>query len=196
MPISEKVKKELRSWGIMLSVFAVLYFTGLHTEVIGGIQRLVLFTGLIKPDMEVPVENQPDADYNFQLIDESGKIIEGNTLKGKTIFMNIWATWCPPCVAEMPDINNLYNEIKSDDDVVFLMISHDDNFETAKKFKKKKGFDLPIHQLKTNLPSVYNSNSIPTTFVISPDGKIATKRAGYASYNNDDFKKFLKSLRK
>ena len=62
---------------------------------------------------------------NLVLVDPEGNVIDAKELKGKTIFMNIWATWCAPCVAEMPNINKLYGNVGSNPDIVFLMISHD-----------------------------------------------------------------------
>lgn len=188
------LKKELLEWGIMLSIIGILYFTGLHTEVIGKVQSLVLKTGLIKPAMPEESTTLPDADYRLNLTDFSGKTIDFSEFEEKTIFMNFWATWCPPCIAEMPEIQNLYQDLKQHENIVFVMINLDDDMEKAKEFIKRKEYDFPNYRLGSNLPKVYESQSIPTTFVISPAGKVVVSKKGMASYDNKKFKEFLLNL--
>jgi thiol-disulfide isomerase/thioredoxin len=186
------LKRQLIEWGIIIAIGAFLYLTGLHVQVIGTLQGLVLKTGLIKPKIasEAPISK---VDYNFRVVDQEGLLIQGDELKGKTVFINLWATWCPPCVAEMPDINRLYNEVASDD-IVFLMISLDEDFEKAKTFVQKKSYDFKIHQFASTPPSSLYSKIIPTSFVLSPDGNIVVRKEGMAKYNSKSFREFLKSL--
>jgi len=185
-------KREVIEWGVIIAIGAFLYLTGLHTQVIGTVQGLVLKTGLIKPKIaqEEPIAQ---ADYNFTLIDQNGNLLEGESLRGKTIFLNLWATWCPPCIAEMPDINRLYNEVATED-IVFLMVSLDDDFNKAKSFLKKKEYDFNIYVYASTPPQVFYSKIIPTSFVISPEGNILVRKEGMAKYNSKSFREFLKSL--
>lgn len=183
------MKKILREWAVVFGIMGLLYFTGLHTEVAGFLQRIVLYTGIIQPDV-LDGNEQVDADYNFSLLDINGKVVNFEQFRGKTVFLNFWATWCPPCIAEMPDIQALFEEVNSER-VAFVMISQDNDFDKAKTFLKKKGYTLPVYQLASNLPEVYWSRSIPTTFVLSPEGKIITKQIGMAKYNTDEFKSLL-----
>ncbi len=134
------------------------------------------------------------ADYNFVLIDQEGNRKSFTDFKDKVVFVNFWATWCPRYIAQMPDINDLYKEVGSDD-IEFVLISFDDNFQKARDFVKKKEFDFPIYQLASPLPKVYESNSIPTTYVISPEGKIVVTKSGMAKYNTKKFRKFLEGLK-
>ncbi len=191
MAKKKSVKREIIEWVIFFGVIATLYFTGLHTPVLGFMQGLILKTGIIKPDINE--ESNVRASYSFTLIDRNGEFINFKNFQGETVFINFWATWCPPCIAEMPDINKLYNKVKNDN-IHFFMISLDDDFEKAKKFVDKKEFDFPIYQLGSLMPKVYHSQAIPTTFVISPQGKIVVKRSGMAEYNTEGFRKFLLSL--
>lgn len=183
-------KRELIEWTALIGVGATLYLTGLHTEVIGQVQRVVLATGIITPDTDE--EPEKNASYNFSLTNVSGKKVDFSAFKGKTVFLNFWATWCPPCIAEMPDIQDLYT--KSNGEVAFVMISLDDDPDKARRFLERKGFDLPVYFLSSVLPSVYNPSSIPTTYVISPDGKIVMTRHGMAKYDTESFRTFLRSL--
>ncbi|MDZ7608876.1 MAG: TlpA disulfide reductase family protein [Cyclobacteriaceae bacterium] len=114
--------------------------------------------------------------------------------QGKVIFMNIWATWCPPCIAEMPDIHDLYQEMKNED-IVFVMLSVDDDLQKAIRFVDKKGFEFPVYQLAGPMPMAFESSAIPTTFVISPEGKIVVKKSGMAKYNSKKFREYLLELK-
>ena len=188
--MTKKVKREIIEWSLFIVVVGGLYITGWHTEVLGTLQRGILATGIIRPDIEE--DSQGKANYNFQLRDMEGNIHNVNDWKGEVIFINLWATWCPPCIAEMPDINNLYR-VKGQD-VRFVMISLDDDPEKAKQFIERKGFKFPVFTQVSGLPAVFHSNSIPTTFVIDQNGEIVVKRMGLAKYYTDDFKQFLDDL--
>ncbi len=189
------LRREIIEWSIIIGTGAILYFTGLHTQVIGTIQGLVLETGLMRPETSKE-EFVAEADYNFRLMDADGKTIEGSELKGKTIFMNFWATWCPPCIAEMPDIHDLYRKLKDDDNIEFIMVSVNEDFSKARQFIEKKEFDFNIYRFTSGVPRIYSSQAIPTTFVISPEGKIVVKREGIAKYDTRSFRNFLVDLGK
>jgi peroxiredoxin len=94
----------------------------------------------------------------------------------------------------LPGINELYKEVK-DEGVVFLMLSVDDSFEKAKRFKEKKGFDFDIYQADGGIPQMYYSQSIPTTFIINAKGELALTHTGMADYNTLEFKEFLRGLK-
>ncbi|WP_286756071.1 TlpA disulfide reductase family protein [Roseivirga sp. UBA838] len=184
-------RRDFIELAIILVVFAVIYLTGSQAKVFGKVQQAVLYTGIMNA-RELDEMAIKEANYNFKFTNESGQIVSAQTLKGKTVFMNIWATWCAPCVAEMPGINALYEKVKDDKDVVFLMISEDRDFQKAKDWIADKGFDLPIHQLASQLPTVYETGVVPTTFVISKDGKIVVKKTGMANYNTKRFERLLR----
>ncbi|MBT8319080.1 MAG: TlpA family protein disulfide reductase [Gramella sp.] len=191
----------------LLGIIAItLYVTGLHAEVIGFAQRGLLETGLMNPDLDKKETNinsfsnsdarktqpSPNASFDLKLRDENGVMIPFGRFKGKVIFINFWATWCPPCLAEMPAINNLYQ--KMGDDVVFVMLSMDQEFETAVSFKKRKGYNFPIYSLGSSLPLMYQSRTLPTTYVISADGKLELTHKGMSNYDTADFIEFLNNL--
>ena len=190
--MSTKVTKELKEWGIFAAIVGILYFTGLHTEVAGFIQRMVLYTGIVQPSMQA--DSDINADYNLLLQNLStGENVNLKTSEGRVIFMNYWATWCTPCIAEMPNIQALYTEME-EKNIDFYLITVDKDIEKAKKFIKRKGYTFPVYTMKSARPGIYSSGSIPTTFVIDRKGKIVTTHKGMANYDTDSFKSFLNEL--
>ncbi len=187
-------RKEIKSWGILLGIFAFLDFTGLITPIVGGIQSLVLSTGLIKPKVLLEDRKNEPFDYSGQFVDGFGDRVGLSQYKGKTIFINLWATWCPPCRAEMPHIADLYDKVKDDDKVEFLMIALDDDFNKSKKYVEEKGFSFPIVHAAYGLNPSLQSKAIPTTLVVSPEGKIVFYQEGMSNFNNQEFQDFLLGL--
>lgn len=187
--MKRKIKKEILEWIILISVFGIIYLAGWHTEVIGRIQQIVLATGIIQPSIVV---EEKTASYDFVLESMDGSTIPFDSFKGEVVFVNFWATWCPPCVAEMPDIHTLYKDQK--DQVRFVMISLDQDEDKARRFVAKKAFEFPIYFLRSPLPSTYNTHSIPTTYVLDKEGKIKVENHGMAKYNTDSFRQLLTEL--
>ena len=183
------MNKTIKELVVVILIIIVLQVTGLMAEVTGAVQRLILLTGLMDPDIE-QLDNPKDADYDLQLVSMDGNHQSLHDFEGKTIFINLWATWCGPCIAEMPNINSLYNKVKGED-VVFVMLNLDDEREKAYKFMERKGFGFPVYFPLKGVPSLYHSGTIPTTHVISPDGKIIFTKTGTANYNTERFREFL-----
>ncbi len=197
--MKKKSKKSLIEFGVLLFVFGSLYISGLHTEAIGLVQRGVLATGLMNPDIETHIKsiennNNPKADFSMQLLNANGEKVDMESFRGKVIFLNIWASWCPPCLAEMPGINALYNNIDKDK-IAFIMLSVDDDFTKAIKIHQKKGFDFEIYQTPKGLPGMYYSQSIPTTFIIDAKGDLVFTHEGMGDFNTSEFKAYLNELK-
>ncbi|MFD2516138.1 TlpA family protein disulfide reductase [Pontibacter locisalis] len=200
--------KDIPGWAVMLGVFGILYLTGLHTEAIGQVQRLLLATGIKNADVPETLQN-PDATAvvdaavvantemagaGFKMVDLQGKQVAFESLKGKVVFLNIWATWCPPCIAEMPNIQKLYDKVGSDK-IAFVMLSVDeDGMKKVKKYIDKKGYSFPVYLPASQFPQEFYSNAIPTTFIISPEGKIVAKQEGMADYNTPEVVEFLQGM--
>jgi thiol-disulfide isomerase/thioredoxin len=187
--------KAVRSWLLFAGVLILLRYTGILAGVSVVTSSALMDMGLMQATPSVP-PNEEYLDYNFTMRDLDGKKISFNTMKGKTIFLNLWATWCGPCRAEMPSIQKLYEQTDREK-IVFVMLSVDDNNYPKKvsKFVASSEYTFPVYVAET-LPAVLNVPSIPTTFVISSDGKIIYKKVGMANYNSEEFKKFLKDQAK
>lgn len=190
--LRKKLRKNI-DWIILLLGVGIVYAGGWQAEVFGFFQRGILATGLFNP--KVAHQNiAEEASLNFTLQTADDITINASDYTGKTIFINFWATWCPPCVAEMPGIHKLYTKLKNRNDIVFLMISVDDEHEKALRFVQIKGFTFPVVFPSGGVPSVLRHQSIPATFVIDPEGKLVYKNEGMASYDSEKFTEFLKNL--
>ncbi len=187
-------KRNLAEWGVMIGIIAVLYFTGLYSVVIGKVQQAFLLTGFFQPEINIPVNKQQSADYNLSLIGFDDRLVSLNDFRGKNIFLNFWASWCPPCRAEMPTIQNLYNKLQNKNDIVFVLVSLDNDLSKAKEFIKSEGFTFPVFYLNSSLPQVYDTGTIPSTFVISKEGKIVARRVGMADYDSQSFEEFINRM--
>jgi thiol-disulfide isomerase/thioredoxin len=188
--MKKKIKKELIEWIILLSFIGIVFIGGWHTQLIGGLQGLLLKTGIMTPQLtneRIKVEN---LDLELERLD--GKRVSLSDFEDQVIFMNFWATWCPPCIAEMPDIHDLYLEKAKD--VTFLMISVDDNEEKARAYISKNEFEFPVYFLRSKVPAAFKSNAIPTTFVLNKKNELVVKNSGMARYNTGKFRRFLDEL--
>ena len=184
-------KKEIKSWGLILSFFAFLYFTGLLPVIQGALQSVLLSTGLITPSLAPTDRTDEDFDYRGRFLSFAGEEINLEDYRGKTLFINIWASWCGPCRAEMPHISELYKSLENEPSIEFLMIGIDNQLEKSQKFLEGKSWSFPTAHASYGLNSSLQSQSIPTTLVISPSGKIVFYQEGMSNFNTDEFRNFL-----
>lgn len=187
-------RRDLIEWGIIIAIGLTLYATGLHTEVLGRLQQVVLWTGIMKPETEVPVSDLQTTSLDMELQTLGGEPANLSDFQGRVIFLNYWATWCPPCIAEMPNIQSLYEHYKDQDGVVFVMVSMDEDLQKARQFIERKGFTFPVYSLAGSRPPQLRNTLLPTTFVINKQAQIAVKKRGMAHYNTSSFRSFLDSL--
>src|SRR5690606_33883019 len=135
---------------------------------------------------------QQTPDLKFK--DENGKTISLSSLKGKVVFINLWATWCPPCIHEMASINELRKTFKDNDDLVFLMVDMDGKIDKASNWKKNKKFDLPVHVPDSEIPRELFTGSIPTTIIIDKQNNIVGRQVGGADYMSPEIIELMKNL--
>lgn len=182
--------------GLLIGFFLVLIFVpSAKALMIRGLMQL----GLFRPSVEIPAENvAQDAAADLSGIsfkDASGRIVDLGSLKGKVIFLNFWATWCPPCLAEMPSVNKLYEEFKDDKDVVFILVDADSDLIKSQKFMDGKDYKMPVFQVASNIPEQIFKGSLPTTVVFDKQGRISYNEVGAANYASTKFIDFIKKLK-
>ncbi len=176
-----------------IAIIALLKFTGLLGDFSYITQSTALKTGLM--DASTASKKPVGFDYNFQIKDLNETKYAFDQFKGKVIFLNLWATWCGPCKAEMPGIQELYNSLPADS-IVFVMLSLDKEGQQpkVKKYIADKQFTFPVYMPSGYLTEQLNVPSIPTTFIINREGKIVSKEVGTTNFNTAKFRKFLLDL--
>lgn len=186
--------RSIRPWIKILAVFLVLRYTGAISGISYLTGRILIKSGVMNASMEKPPVDK-SFNYNFKIKDLNGAVIDFKNFKGKTIFLNIWATWCGPCRMEMPSIQKLYDQVDKDK-IVFVMLSvdQDNGLDKVVNFVKEKEYTFPVYLPKGYLPSQLQVTIIPTTFVVSPEGKIVAQEQGAANYDTAEFKTFLEQL--
>jgi thiol-disulfide isomerase/thioredoxin len=189
-----KIVKEFLKTGLsLLIIIVVLKYTGLFGSLSYATQSAALKTGLL--DADVTTNKSELFDYNFIVKDLDGKKFPFEKYKGKVVFLNLWATWCGPCRAEMAGIQKLYSGIGGDSiSFVMLSIDRDKDKEKVVKYVRDKEFTFPVFLPSGYLSEQLNVPSIPTTFIIGKNGEIVAKEVGTTNFNTPKFKKFLQKL--
>ena len=117
-----------------------------------------------------------------------------SSYRGKVIFLNFWETWCMQCIAKLPSINKLYNQFKNEA-IIFLLISNE-NIEKVKKYKQHKNYDMPfyINDENSNIPKMYYSRCIPSTFIINKKGQVIKAISGAEGWDEKEFVETVREL--
>ena len=130
----------------------------------------------------------------LQFSDLDNNIFSIQDFKGKNLFINYWATWCNPCLAEMPYMAELYEKYKNEDDIVFLYFSREELNAIKNYIPKDESLQkLPIYKIITD-DEFFATSGIPTTFIINSDGKVIVKDLGSAFWNDESVFKFIDNL--
>lgn len=145
---------------------------------------------LISPSIESK-ENQTSLEsYDWKLKDKDGRIFDFESTKNKVVLINFWATWCPPCIAEMPSLQELYNDYK--DKVVFLFVTSD-LYTDVNPFMDKNNYTFKVFRPLTSA-SLFDVPSIPRTFLIDQNGYIVIDESGAANWNSDKVRTTIDNL--
>jgi thiol-disulfide isomerase/thioredoxin len=168
--------------GIILILFTPVGFYG---RVFLG-RLLASSAAVLKTELQMPIK-----DYDWQLVDVDSSPYNFEEAKGEVTLVNFWATWCAPCVAEMPSLQNLYNDYG--EKVTFLIVAQDKE-QKVSTFIEKHGYDLPIYFSDTEAPGLLTTKTIPTTYVIDKQGKIIVAEIGVADWNSDKIRNLLDEL--
>ena len=148
---------------------------------------------LFSPSIENESNRVEVSSYNWELEDLNGNTFNFNEMKGNVVLVNIWATWCPPCIAEMPSLQELSNDYKDKIDFVFVS---SEKQAVLEQFLKKNNYSLDVYIPKTEAPETFNVRSIPRTFLIDQKGNIIIDKSGAANWNSDKVRATIDKLLK
>jgi len=184
---------------VFVSKTTILAFLLLTTAVIGFAGCSTATQNKNKDQAASTIQVEPtalpqSAGDEVQFKDSQGKTVSLGDLKGKVVFLNFWATWCPPCIAEMPSINKLKQSFNDQDDIVFLLVDVDNNIKKSTGFMKKKNYDLPVYVPAGPIPSTYLEGAIPTTVILDKKGEIIARIEGGRDYASPGMLKALNQL--
>ena len=140
----------------------------------------------------VYAEKAPD----FTLQDSAGKAVKLSDYKGKVVFLDFWASWCPPCRASIPAVKELHKVKSNNTDFVVLGINAGENQKTVTDFTNKMGMDYPVLYGTNSVSKSYKVSGIPAFFLIDKNGNIAKKYVGYANGMEKDWYKDIDNLLK
>ena len=133
----------------------------------------------------------------FSLSDPSGKTYTLSELKGSVVFINFWATWCPPCVEEMPSIQNLYNGFKDRKEFRMVTILYKDDYEKAMAYMKQNNYALPVLiDREGKSAKAYGVTGVPETYIVDKQGVLRQKVIGPADWNSTEADSLISNLLK
>ncbi len=172
---------------LLLVFLGLLLFTPLGFYIKVYANRLLSHNPTPVPERQQQVLK----DYDFSLRDLNGEPFNLKETRGEVVLLNFWATWCPPCIAEMPDLEQLYLDYGRD--VRFLFIARDRE-DRVEAFLTKNGYTIPVYYEQALVPKQLYYGGIPTTFILDKNGRIVVSKVGSASWNNNQTRDLLDSL--
>jgi cytochrome c biogenesis protein CcmG/thiol:disulfide interchange protein DsbE len=186
--------KVLSVLGILV-LLAGLSFVGYHSAVHHGKHRHHHGQSSKESDYEDEFA-AGDMAVDFQLEDLTGHPVTLSELHGKVVFLNVWATWCGPCLEEMPSMETLYDEFKERQDFVILAVSEDTKGrDVVVPYVAKNGYHFPVLLDPENkITEAYNVSGVPETFIIDKNGRIVAHHMGAFDWSSADVKEALREL--
>lgn len=190
-----KLLQVLRNNGFSLVMGIAVIVLMVNADAKSFVLRQMMLTGLFNASIDKDATDTSagtNVDFNFE--DENGTVQSTASLRNKVVFINFWASWCPPCRAEFPSIERLYSKFKDNPDVFFLMINEDSNLTTAKAYLNKEKYSVPLYRSGGSVSKEIYSGSLPTTIVLDKSGKVRFHHTGFANYSSDHFLKQIEEL--
>lgn len=178
-----------KNWSNILFIIVIilLFVPQTRKPIQVTLNRMISFS----PSKIAEDDREALGDYDWNLVNLKGEPVNFRRSIGEVAVINLWATWCPPCIAEMPSFQKLYDQYGNK--IHFYFISTEDAGK-LKQFLDKKNYRLPVYQPLDMAPQKLQSQSLPTTIVISRNGKIAVNKKGSANWNDSGFKELLDEL--
>jgi thiol-disulfide isomerase/thioredoxin len=184
------MKRKLNKRDIVLVAIVLLFLIPQTSKPL----QVLLHKGLSYLNQSSLIDNDERAKItysNWKLQTDSKTILDFESTRGDVVLVNFWATWCPPCIAEMPSLQALYNDYN--DKVNFLFVTSD-TFEIVDGFKSKNDFTFEVYNPINEVPEELMTKSIPRTFVINKKGEIVIDETGAVDWNSSNVRSQLDQL--
>lgn len=179
---------------VLLAALALVVFMQLPGG--GGGQKAEGSVSIATPAAKMRSVPAGKVATDFKLLDLGGREVSLSSMRGKVVFLNLWATWCEPCRREMPSIETLYEKFGKDKSFVILAVSEDsDGSKAVAAYVKQSGYKFEILlDPRNDVGEAYNVSGIPETFVIDRDGRIVAHHLGPYDWANPDIRDALQEL--
>ncbi|WP_340077423.1 TlpA disulfide reductase family protein [Leptobacterium sp. I13] len=184
-----KITKNQVSNLALLVFIGVFMFTPIGTTIKIWVNKAIAFSpSVIKEEKRRELKTY---EWKLRNIQNEKELLDFSKVEGKVVLINFWATWCPPCIAEMPSLQSLYDDYQ--EEVVFLFVTFED-VEKVEPFLTKRQYNFPVYQPVTKIPRKLRSRSIPATYLIDKEGKIVIDKKGPADWNSSKVRKQIDEL--
>ena len=180
---------------LIYTVAAVIAVAGI-VLLIAGQMRDQRRAATHEQEQESPAVAAGDKAANFKLEALDGSTVSLDQLRGKVVFLNIWATWCGPCREEMPSMETLYDELRTNRDFVMLAVSQDTKGRiVVAPYVEKNGYHFKVLLDPENkVGEAYEVSGVPETFIIDRGGRIVAHHMGAFDWSRPDVKDALRQL--
>jgi len=182
-------KREEKDFNYLMAVFIFVAVT-----VLVIILSLKLNNSSFEFSNQVAIENNlPAPDFSFPGLD--GKMVSLSDYKGKVVLINVWATWCPPCVDEMPSMEKLYQNFKGENFEILAVSIDEAGLKAVAPFMKKTNLTFPaLIDSEGTIKTVYGITAIPESFIIDKQGFLIKKIVGPVDWATSPIYRFFSDL--
>jgi thiol-disulfide isomerase/thioredoxin len=167
---------------VAVLVLLVVLAAGIATVLLGSRWVISLVTEKAGP---APVRRVGEAMPDFELVDLQGRTWRLADFRGKTAFVNVWATWCAPCREELPHLQRLYDRVKDRPDVVLLTMNVDEKAPAVRPFVTRNAYTFPVLPAYDYVRKTLATTGIPRNWVIDADGVWRFDEVGYRAGRGD-----------
>lgn len=141
--------------------------------VVTAIVAFVFTTSLTPPEGSSNAITSLSSIRGLDVYARDGSRIDLSRLEGKIVLIHFWATWCPPCVEELPDLNKFWARFRGRNDIALYTISVDDSWAAIDEFKKKNPFDLPVYRdPRAETARRFGTTKFPETYIANRKGRV------------------------
>lgn len=186
--MSEKKKFNWKNL-IFIAVIALMIIPQTRKPIQVAFNKVIVL--IIKPSAVAKADQTQLTPFNYNVVSTTGIERQAAIGQGKVSFISYWATWCPPCIAELPSLEALYEDYGNKVD--FLFITNEES-EVVTAFLEKKSINIPAVHPRMETPEVLFESSIPTNYLIDKKGNIVIKKNGPADWNNANVRVIIDAL--
>jgi len=186
---------------IATAVRAGPFGRGLAIGVLGGlgvaVGLVVFFSRFVakrvQGDLKAPPVPSGTWDYAMEATSLEGARVVFDEFRGEVLVLNFWATWCGPCIREMPSLAGL-RQRTADLGVRFACVTREKEADKVRAFAGKHGITLPVYLIEGEPPETFRTRGIPATFILDRVGTIAMRHIGAARWDADSVVNFVRGL--